>query len=207
MRRTLIIALSWATACLLVVAIWMYVKQSEKGGVPSPGGAVSDDQTKKEPSGPTEQQKMATALHVFNLPVRIAFFGDDHFSPCFFEFEKNTLYRWKGVMLRREQVPNAGPLSRIPVLNAKDFTVLPVEAPVKYLEVSGRYRPGYLDRKGWIFYEWKGVLLDKQQLLDKSQDGQDAVVEPTFRSLGAPDLIEVEMPVQLREHPALWKKT
>jgi hypothetical protein len=50
------------------------------------------------------------------------------------------------------------------------------------------------DRSNWIFHAWKGVVLSKQEYLDKSQDSQKAIVKPDFprQVIG---LIEINIPL------------
>jgi hypothetical protein len=85
--------------------------------------------------------------------------------------------------------------------------VVTVEPPVKYLAVDGQFRPGYLDTTIQAFYEWKGVALSKKELLDKSADGKDPIVKSAVASQGTPQVIEIEMPAHLKDHPELWKKS
>ena len=168
-----------------------------------PEGKSSNGQASNKPSGIPD--KPVTVQPVFELPIHVAFLGDDQFFPCYVDLGKNILYRWKGVVLGADQVPDAygGVPSGLKILTAKNFTVVPVEAPVKYREFDGGYRPGYLDRSVQGFYEWKGVVLSKKEVLDKSQDGQSAVLDPT--AFG--QVIEIDMPAFLKGHPELWKKT
>jgi hypothetical protein len=152
---------------------------------------------------PGSSKKNATDPQVFELEVRTAFLGDGQFNPYYFDAKKKTLYRWKGVVLRREQIPQAGPYNTMPVLIAKDFSVVPVEAAVKYRKIDGEYRPGYLDWSSRVFYEWKGVVLSKREVLAKSQDGRTAILDPNKFSR----ITEIDLPAHLKEQPGLWKKT
>jgi uncharacterized protein involved in tolerance to divalent cations len=168
----------------------------------------SNEQASHQPS--VSSERAAIDQRVFELPMQVASLGDDECGPCYVDLDNKTLYRWKGVILRREQIlqtPYAGVPSGIRILKTKDFSIVPVEAPVKYWywKDGEAYRPGYLDRSIWTFYAWKGIVLSKQELLDKSQDGQDAIVKPTFPSQTI-GVIEIDMPPHLKEHPELWKK-
>jgi hypothetical protein len=200
MRRNITIASSLAVLCLVAVVVWVSVKRAAQDIATAPKGNSTNTDASNKSSGPT--QKTPIPPSVFGLPVQIAFFGDNQFSPCYVDLDKMTLYRWRGVVLRRDEVPNTGAKMGILVLDAKDFSVVAFEAPVKYLESEGLYHPGYLDRSGRAFYEWKGVVLNKPQVLDKSQEGQPAVADPDAFS----QVLQIEMPAHLKEQPGLWKK-
>ncbi len=91
------------------------------------------------------------------------------------------------------------------MLRAKDFAVKTVEAPVKYPDADGGYRPGYLDRNvhcfyAWKFYAWKGVALSQRELLDTGADGHNPVVRGIWQ------VLEIDMTPHLKNRPALWKK-
>ena len=152
------------------------------------------------------EEKKTNNLDVFKLEVRMAGFADGFFSPCYFDFEKQTLYRWKGVFLLREQMRYAGPQSRLLVLDAAKFKVLSIDVPVRYREVDGGYRPGYLHRSYRTFYEFKGIMLKKHQIFEKSQDGQPAIVGLNEFNEADITVLEVEMPPHLNERPIQWKK-
>ncbi len=217
MRRTVTIGSCLAGLCLAALAVWMYMKYSGPGDVAVPLEDGSDGLTSNEPSVPTEKaaiptEKAAMTPVVFELPTHVAFMGQhmgvNEYSSCFVDTEKMILYRWKGVILLDEQIqqtPYDGVISGIDVLDAKDFSVTSVEAPVKYRQTDGGYRLGYVDQTIRTFYAWKGVVLSKQQLLDKSQDGQPALLKPAD-----PDdelsVLEIDMPPHLKDHPELWKK-
>jgi hypothetical protein len=203
MKRTIIIASCLTVLGLAVLFILVCLKRTEQGGALVPERTVSNDQANNVSSPPSE--KPATVQAVFEFPVHVASLGDGQFCPCYIDLSKNILYAWKGVVLRIGQVPDAydGVPSGIKILNAKDFTVVPVAALVKYREFDGGYRPGYLDGSVQAFYEWKGVVLTKQQVLDKSQDGQTAIVDASKFS----QVIEIDMPTYLKDHPGLWKKS
>ncbi|HEY7428205.1 MAG TPA: hypothetical protein VH682_28485 [Gemmataceae bacterium] len=208
MKRTAVISSCLAVLCLTALVVWVYLKHNGQSNTPTPEGNLSNEQTNHQSVASTEQR--ATAQRVFELPMQVAYLGDDESSPCYVDRDNKILYRWKGVILHREQMlqtPYAGVPSRIRVLQAKDFSVVPIEAPVKYWywkEGEG-YRPGYLDRAIWTFYAWKGIVLNEEELLDKGQDGQDAIVKPAFPSQTI-GVLEIDMPAHLKEHPELWKK-
>jgi hypothetical protein len=86
-------------------------------------------------------KKAAVDPRWFQLPVKVAFWGDNDFSPCYFDLENKTLYRWKGVVLRSEQLPMAytSVPSGLSLFDVKQFifSVVPVEALVKYRESNG----------------------------------------------------------------------
>jgi len=219
MKRTITITSCLALLCIAALALWMCMKYgvpryaAPPEGTPIPHvdtavskGSNSDSQENKTPSGLAE--KADTTPAVSELPTVCAFMGDGEFSPCFLDEEKNTLYRWKGVVLRIEQIRKTaygGVPSGISLLNAKDFTVKEFDAPVNYWLVDGSYRPGYLDQEIWTFYAWKGVVLKEQEILDKSQDGKPALVKPTHPSQII-DVLEIDMPGHMKDHPELWKK-
>lgn len=202
MRRTIRIAILLAASGLAALAIWVFVKPRLGGGA----GEGKDDRADITP--PAEQVK---PLAQFGMPVKVAFFGGDEFSPCFVDFDNKTLYRWKGVYLRGEQLrltPYAGIPSGIRVIDAKAlaFSVVPFEAAVRYLEVNGEFRPGYLDSTILAFYEWNGVVLGKKDLLETSADGQDPILKLDFSSRGSVQVLEIEMPAHLKDKPEVWKK-
>ncbi len=219
MKRTITITSCLALLCIATLALWMCMKYGVPGyaappeGTPIPHvdtavskGSNSDGQENKMPSGPTEKAAMTPV--VFELPTRVAVMGEDEYSPCYFDVKKMILYRWKGVILRDEQIRQTGYVgfpSGIRMLEAKDFSVTSVEAPVKYWQTDGGYRPGYLDQSIWTFYAWKGVVLKEQELLDKSLDGKPALVKPAFPSQTI-DVLEIDMPGHMKDHPELWKK-
>jgi hypothetical protein len=208
MRRIITIASCLIVLGVVAVAFWMYRNRTGREGALAPGAVGPDSR-----AGDTAPSARKTAMDplLFELPVKVAFWGDDEFSPCYLDLEHKTLYRWKDVVLRSAQVPT--PYKTVPsgtrVLNVKpgDFSVVPIEAPVKYRESNGEYRPGYLDRSTHTFFEWKGVVLSKRELLDKSRDGKDALLTPDFPSQGPPEVIEIDMPAYLKDRPGLWKKS
>jgi hypothetical protein len=99
MKRRIAIASCLAVLCLAALAAWVYMKRIGQDGSSLPEVNVR-----------TEERTMVP--RVFELPVKIAFLTDDQFSPCYFDLKNKTLYRWKGVVLQREQVPNAGATPR-----------------------------------------------------------------------------------------------
>jgi len=213
MRPTIVITSSLAALCFAALAVWLYVNHSQ-GAAPPPAhegdvsngqGGVSDGRTNDKPPDPGEKPAVDPA--VFDLPVQVAMWGREEFSPCYLDVGKKTLYRWKGVRLTREQLPPEyfRVTAAAPVLLAKDFNVEEVEPPVKYLESDGAYRPGYLERSG-RFYQWKGVVLNKKELLDMSQDGKDPVAKPAFPSQRI-HVTEIDMPAYLKDQPGRWRKT
>ena len=214
-REVVLAAAGTAVLCLAAFGWWLQTKRGEPVDNPTLGGSGSDPTPAEKETQPVLHRapvppgKPSMEQTVFELPTRVTFFGEDEFSPCFLDQEKKILYRWKGVVLRREQLldtPYGTVPSGIRVLEPEDFTVKSVEAPVRYREVDGGYRVGYLDRTILMFYEWKGVVLTKDELLDKSQDGKEPVVKPEFASQAPPKVIEIEMPAFLKNKPQLWKK-
>jgi len=217
MRRTIIIGSCLTALCITVLVSWMYVKRTGQGDVSVAEENIHNGQASNPiPGSPIENNAMDRS--VFKLPVDLAYFDDqvtlsdnDTYSPCYVDREKKTLYRWKDVVLQRDQLPKGytGVISSMPILIAKKFTVVPVAALMKYREVDGEYRPGYLDKSNCVFYEWKGIVLSKQEALDKSQDGQDAIVE--LNSEYVPrvpinQVVEIPIPAHLKDQPQLWKK-
>ena len=201
MRRTIIVTSCLAVLCLAALAVWVYRNHAGPGVAPVTDGNGKTGTVSQTSPGPDE--KPATAPPVFGLPVRVAYLGDDRFGTCYADFTNRTIYLWRDVVIPREQVPNAGPSGRFKILTAKDFTVVPFNAPVKYLESGGGYKPGYLDRSGRVFYAWKGVSLSQQEVPYKSRDGEDSLADPNdFRQV-----IEIDMPAHLKDQPELWKKT
>jgi hypothetical protein len=198
------------TSVLLVfslglLAVWFYLKNT--GQVIGPEPAPSTNHT--APDGQFAESPKNTALTpaaIYELPVCNTFMGGDRFCPCYFDFETKTLYPWQGVILHSDQVPNRGPNSRSKLLCAKDFNLIEVEAPVKYREVDGKFRVGFLDRSHQVFYEWKAVALRKEELLNNSKDGQDIVIKPEFDTQGNLKVTEIEMPDYLKKKSLLWKK-
>jgi hypothetical protein len=208
MRRLITIASCLAVLCLVVLVVWLFVNHNGRGRAPRAEGNPSDDQANHKSSEPIQSseavEKKAKAPWELDLPMQIAFLGDDKFSPCYFDLENQTLYLWNGVVLRREQVPDAykGGISRIEMLDAKNFPrIVNVEALVKYREINGEYRPGYLFRPERVFYEWKGIVLSRQNVIPRSRDGQNAVVELDAVS----QVIEIDMPAHLKDQPRRWK--
>jgi hypothetical protein len=51
--------------------------------------------------------------------------------------------------------------------------------------------------------------LRKQELLDKSQDGKDAILKPDdfYNQEIVSEVIEIDMPAHLKDQPGLWKKS
>ena len=194
MSRRITVAVCLAVLGVAALVIWVCVKLTGPSGAPVLERIGSDGQASDKSSGSTE--KKGLDWRVFQLPLVYAYFGDGPYSPtyldqdgsshvtysptqkpdssppyspCYVDFENKTLYRWKDVALWYEQVPGTGPYGSNRGCHAKAFAVvIPIEPPVKYREVDGKYRPGYLDRGYWLFYAWKGVVLSKQELLDKS---------------------------------------
>jgi hypothetical protein len=145
---------------------------------------------------------------VFALDTGMAVFGPNENSPCYIDEQANLLYRWKGVVLQDKQLKETsygGMPSGIPTLRPKEWQVVPFEAPIKYLETKEGFRPGYLDRTMWTFYAWKGVVLKQKELLDKSRDGEDALLKPQF-NIQVVVVLEIEIPSHLKDKPELWKK-
>lgn len=206
MKRTIAITSCFGILCFAALGIWVYVKCREQGVAPVPEGKVSEGplRNKLPPldklPDPTEK-KVVTS--VFALPMEIVSIGDNHFRPCYFDLERKGLYLWKGVVLKYEQVPEQykGVISGIRMLNAKDFTdIVTVEALVKYREVDGEYRPGYLLQG--VFYQWKGVKVKRDKVIARSQDGQNSVV-----GLDAVNqVIEIDIPAHMKEYPQLWRR-
>jgi hypothetical protein len=197
MKRS-ILAVSCLVLGLVALAVWMYLRRAQRDGQ---GGV----------NGSSSHEKGVVDQHVFDLPGQVAFWGGDEFSPCYVDLDRKILYRWRGVVLRGGQVPAAyrSLPSRLALLDVKkfDFAIVPFEAPVKYLQSNGEYRPGFHDRSTNTFFEWKGITLRKGELLDKSQDGKDAILKPAFHGQAPPEVIEIDMPNYLKDQPKLWKKT
>jgi hypothetical protein len=159
---------------------------------------------------PLSKEKPAVDTTVFSLPMQVAFFGEGEFSPCYVDFETKTLHRCRDVILQSHQFRKTayyGRISGIEFLDPKDFSVVSVEAPLRYREVEGSYRVGHLDLTIRAFYEWKGVVLNKKDLLEKSHDGQDTILTPTFLSEGHLKVIEIDTPAFMKDRPGLWKKS
>lgn len=202
MRRTVIVATCCVALALAILAVWLVARRGGPEVVQVPPDTGDSAQPDTKP--PTIAEKV-----VYDLPVRVAFFGDDEFGPGYVDLETKTFHHWKGVVLTREQlmVTAYGRISgRIGVLDTKDFTVATVEAPVKYLDIGGQFRPGYQDRTINAFYQWKGIVLSKEELLDKCADGKNSIIHRTGYLLGSPQVIEIEVPAHLKDQLAIWKK-
>lgn len=193
MRQTKIAFSCQVVLVLVAVAIWLVGKRGGPSEVADP----------REPPTPT-----VTDPAVHRLPVYVAYFGDDEFGPCYVDHEKQILHRWKGVVLRREQLketPYATVPSGLRVLVAKNFTVASVEPIVSYRqEVNSTFRPGHSDPSIQAFYEWKGVALRAEELLAPRPDGTGRVLK--FPEDVPQHVLEIDMPVSFKEQPALWKK-
>jgi hypothetical protein len=171
----------------------------KKGGAYNPEAYVRAQ--KKMAAEQKAAQKRAQDPRTFQMPVWCVVFRDDEYQPCYCDLRNTCLYAWKGVALRPEQVPAEykGWPYKAP---SNDYIIAFTDPPVSYREVSGKYRPGYLNRPIGAFYEWKGIVLSKQEVPEKSQDGQPAVVSPDKLS----QVIEIDMPAHLKKQPQLWKK-
>jgi hypothetical protein len=210
MRRTIIFASGLAALCLTGLGIWLFGMRRGQDGI-----AVSDANSGNQNGNPSHPiEKGINQPHVFSLPVVYVLFDNDKISPCFVDAEKKTLYRWKGVVLRPNQLPPRGPYNYFPLyvaydhpnvsagLVVKDYAVLPVEAPVKYRVTDSDCRPGYWMKSPRVFFVWKGMALSKYELMDRSQDGQPAILDPEMVG----EVIEIDMPDYLKSRPELWKK-
>ncbi len=164
------------TLCLTSLGFWAWTRIGQ-GGV-APPESRRDDQADIMSHAPTE--KAVTFPSPYEMPMGMVFFGDDQFSPCYVDLPNKDLYRWEDVVLRRDQLPAAytGFTLRIKTLDAKDFAeVVPIKALVKYREMDCEYRPGYLFTPAQVFFEWKGVKLNRDKVFPTSQDGKNAVVQ------------------------------
>jgi hypothetical protein len=204
MRSLVITALvsCMATLCLTSLGFWAWTRISQ-GGVapPSPPESRRDDQADVKSHAPTE--KAVTFPSPYEMPMEMVFFGDKQFSPCYVDLPNKVLYRWKDVVLRRDQLP-AGytrAISGLAMFDPKDFAeVVPINALVKYREIDCEYRPGYLFTPAQTFFEWKGVKLKRDKVFPTSQDGKNAVVP--LDAVG--QTIDIDMPVFLKDQPGLW---
>ena len=119
------------TLCVASLGFWAWTRIGQAGlAPPSPPESSADDQADIKSHAPTA--KAVTFPSPYEMPMEMVFFGDDQFSPCYVDLPNKALYRWKDVVLRRDQLPSAytGFISRIITLDAKDFAeVLPVNAP------------------------------------------------------------------------------
>jgi hypothetical protein len=210
MRRTIILASGLAALCIMGLAIWLYGRRGGQDSVVVPDANTTKGN--RESIRPTEQGR--TDPRIFALPVEFVMFAKDQFSPCYVDPENKTLYRWKGVVLGIDQLPPRGPYNNYPIFVAydrsdvsaglivKDYALVPVEVPVKYRVTNNYCKPGYWMRSCQMFYAWKGMALSKYELLDRSQDGQPAILDPD--KVG--QVIEIDMPEYLKNQPQLWKK-
>ena len=212
MKRTISIVSCLVGLCVAAVIGRYSLMQTGHAGVVvtepiTPGNEGNGDSPKTTKHGSEDSPK--AAQQVFYLDTGMAVFGANENSPCYVNVETNTLYRWKGVVLRDDQLkqtPYDAFPSGIACLNPKECKVVPVEAPIKYWQTSEGFRPGYIDRTIWTFYAWKGVVLTQKELLDKSSDGKVAIVKPDFSDQRI-EVLEIEMPAHLKEKPGLWKKS
>jgi hypothetical protein len=189
MKRKLTIA---GMIAIILLAAGIYLKTRERVA-PAP---------KKVP-----ESELDFTLDPFVLehPVKVAFLDDDLFFPCYYDSTGKTLYRWNGVNLGSYQVPrvySAAP-SGVVILRAKDFNVVTVEAPIKYFHTAKGYSPGYLDTTSWEFFAWKGVVLEKDELLEKSTDGEHALITQSFPRITVTD---IAIPEHLKSREDRWKK-
>lgn len=174
----------------------------KKGGAYDPEAAdraVKSVAEKKE-AEQKAAEKRAQEPRVYQLPVRITVFGENDHRPSYSDRENKSLYAWKGVVLRSDQIPKA--YDKIPMFVTQGCTIGFADPPVNYREVNGQFRPGYLERSIGVFYEWKGVVLDKREVPDKSKDDQPAIVAADKIK----QVIEIDMPAHLKKQPKLWKK-
>lgn len=202
MRRIFIMLSFLVMLCLMAIGVWI------SGYKFALSSALQE--RKEKDALPKEEsvglpQKISTTPMIFDLPMQFACFGDNEFSPCYVGRERKTLYRWKGIKMPSEKLPDAYKQfpSGIHMLNASDFSeIVTVEGPVNYREINGEYRPGYLFRPTRYFYEWKGVVLRRENVFPRGRDGQNSVVELDAVSR----VIEIDIPAHLKEQPSLWRK-
>ncbi len=204
-------------SCLIVLGsaallAWVGCDRVQRDGILLPNESPPNCQESK--TVPPSNGNRVLDPRVFELDTVIFFGGDaDQYNPCYYDEANKTLYLWKGVVLReRQQIPReflSFP-SGLPIFDVKDcpdFPIVLVEPPVRYLESNGQYRPGYYFRSTHTFFEWKGIVLRKEELLGKDKIGKDPVQKPAFPSQGLPNVIEIDMPDYLKDQPSLWKKT
>lgn len=203
MKRTIFLVTGTTLLCLGALAVWAYAKRTGSEGSRS---SESESQiTQPEPKSSVSAEKRAIDPAVYALPVNFGTLNGGKFSVCYVDTNTMTLYPWKAVALRYEQLSEGdrSPLGGRRPLDEKAFTtVAPIDALVKYRETPGGYRPGFFDHSAHLFYEWKGVVLKKTELLDKSQDGKD----PLLDQRNPIEIIEIDMPAHLKKQPQLWKK-
>lgn len=200
MRRNVIIL----GFCVVTgLSIWLFARRFTIESS-RPGANIALGNATVGPEHGDEEDASHTEF-VLQLPVTIAYFDKDRISPCYLDVDRKTAYCWKGVILRVDQVPRAytGIPSRVSTIKAKGFNIESFEAPIKYIRTKDGYRAGYLDTTSWDFFAWKGVMLKEDALLEKSADGQPALITTTFPTIG---VIEIDMPSHLKEEPNQWKK-
>jgi len=88
---------------------------------------------------------------------------------------ERVYYVWKGVSLNRKDIPVVdGAFHGLDVTDVTQFPkarIYPVNPPCFYYKAPGKdkYFVGYLDTSALIFYQWKGVELNKNQIPDRAK--------------------------------------
>lgn len=144
------------------------------GVVPTRPGPASDEL-------PTTADAQSTD-YIEALPVRYVMRGPGSLSPAYVDSKKRLILVWRQVSLRAEQVPNAGPQHRSPVIDLEktDFAVREITPRVRYiLDDAASLRVGYYDRSSNTFFFWRGLDIKKPdagfEAFEKSKVANDDV--------------------------------
>lgn len=135
------------------------------------------------PSAPfvSPQAKQIYLLTHRNLPIEwyeVVYFTNDPngggpITPAYVDLNTMTAYRWSGIVLQPDQIPNyVYKNSGIPLHaifphdpTTSDLRFEDIDPPVFYMLLpDGKYAAGYYDYRHSIYYRWGNLEFDKSQL-------------------------------------------
>ena len=120
--------------------------------------------------------------------------------------ETKTIYMAKGVQIRAQDLPDRGNISagRFPSIRlskAKDFKIVEVDLPLRYVKVTqDDYFVGFVD--GSIFFRWKNVVLkhSKNEIPSEALKTKSVLCE----AKDFEHLVEIDLPEHMAAKRNLW---
>jgi hypothetical protein len=101
-------------------------------------------------------------------PLSYIAISDDKLVPAYIDSNRMEELRWKGVELRRAQIPELeadGSFGIFPIVPT-GFKVLEIDPPIRYylLDDYNLYGIGYYDSVNLILYKWDGVEINRKSI-------------------------------------------